>query len=175
MRKRSSCLLHNLKHKSCYCNNHSRVFHCPAFIWNQNLQMINECVLQTDFSALNTGVFAASPCIASATMVFASDLELPGLPTKKSGMRNSMQITIMNTFSLRAWLRAMLGPRSTPSRNTSWHLQKHHLLLPPKFLLPPCQVGRQTLLTHSLLTPGQLRRAETFIQIECRHYHSKSL
>ena len=32
---------------------------------------------------------------------FAKDLELPGLPTTNNGMRSSVQIAIINTFSLR--------------------------------------------------------------------------
>ena len=38
---------------------------------------------------------------------FAKDLELPGLPTTNNGMRNSVQIAIMKTFSLRAVFLAM--------------------------------------------------------------------
>lgn len=68
------------------------------------------------------------PCMISATMVFARDLELPGFPTKKRGIRSSMEITIMNTFSLRALFFAMFLSKLTFSRNTSWHLWKNQFL-----------------------------------------------
>ncbi len=64
----------------------------------------------------------ASPCIDFEMTVLARDFELPGLPTKNRGMRSSMQINIMKTFSLRALFRAMNASSSTSSRNTSWHL-----------------------------------------------------
>lgn len=64
------------------------------------------------------------PCMISATMVFARDLELPGFPTKKRGIRSSMEITIMNTFSLRALFFAIFLSKLTFSRKTSWHLLK---------------------------------------------------
>ena len=51
--------------------------------------------------------------MASVTTVLARDLELPGLPTKKSGMRKSMQVTIMNAFSHSASFFAMFGPSSS--------------------------------------------------------------
>lgn len=68
------------------------------------------------------------PCMISATMVFARDLELPGFPTKKRGIRSSMETTIMNTFSLRALFFAMFLSKLTFSRNTSWHLWKNQFL-----------------------------------------------
>ena len=55
-------------------------------------------------------------------MDFARDLELPGLPTRKRGIRNSMQIAIIKTFSLRAAFLAMLGPKVMLSSSTSWQL-----------------------------------------------------
>ena len=55
-------------------------------------------------------------------MDFARDLELPGLPTRKRGIRNSMQIAIIKTFSRRAAFLAMLGPRVILSSSTSWQL-----------------------------------------------------
>lgn len=64
------------------------------------------------------------PCMISATMVFARDLELPGFPTKKRGIRSSMETTIMNTFSLRALFFAIFLSKLTFSRKTSWHLLK---------------------------------------------------
>jgi hypothetical protein len=38
---------------------------------------------------------------------FAKDLELPGLPTTNNGMRSSVQMAIMKTFSLSAVFLAM--------------------------------------------------------------------
>ena len=55
-------------------------------------------------------------------MDFARDLELPGLPTRKRGIRSSMQIAIIKTFSRRAAFLAMLGPRVILSSSTSWQL-----------------------------------------------------
>lgn len=65
----------------------------------------------------------AAPCIESATMDLARDLELPGFPTKKSGIFSSMQTTIINTFSLKAVLRAIFGGSFMLFKNTSWHLK----------------------------------------------------
>ena len=62
------------------------------------------------------------PCIEACTMDFARDLELPGLPTRKRGIRSSMQTAIMKTFSLRAAFLAMFGPRVILSSSTSWQL-----------------------------------------------------
>ena len=58
-----------------------------------------------------------------ATMDFAKDFELPGFPTTNSGILSSMHTAIMNTFSLRAALRAMFGPSTMFERNTSWQLK----------------------------------------------------
>ena len=64
------------------------------------------------------------PIMARDTIDLASDFELPGLPTMNSGMRSSMQIIIMNTFSSRAELRAIfvIWFRSMSSINMFWHL-----------------------------------------------------
>jgi len=43
-------------------------------------------------------------------MDLARDFELPGLPTKNSGILSSIQTTIMNTFSRKAALLAMFCP-----------------------------------------------------------------
>ena len=64
----------------------------------------------------------AVPCMEAWTMDFARDLELPGFPTRKRGIRSSMQIAIMKTFSLRAAFLAMFGPRVILSSSTSWQL-----------------------------------------------------
>ena len=61
----------------------------------------------------------AAPCIESATMDLAKDLELPGFPTKKSGIFNSIQTTIINTFSLKAALQATKGGIFMLRKNTS--------------------------------------------------------
>ena len=68
---------------------------------------------------------AASPCMLSATTVLARDLELPGLPTTNSGILSSMHTTIMNTFSLRAVFRAMLGPSFNSLSTARWQLKKN--------------------------------------------------
>ena len=58
----------------------------------------------------------------SAIIDFAKDLELPGFPTTKRGILSSTHTVIMNTFSLRAALWAILSPSSMFSRNASWQL-----------------------------------------------------
>ena len=77
------------------------------------------------FTCLNprsSSELEAVPCMETCTMDFARDLELPGLPTRKRGIRSSMQIAIMKTFSLRAAFLAMFGPRVILSSSTSWQL-----------------------------------------------------
>ena len=64
----------------------------------------------------------AVPCMETCTMDFARDLELPGFPTRKRGIRRSMQTAIIKTFSLRAAFLAMFGPRVILSSSTSWQL-----------------------------------------------------
>ena len=78
----------------------------------------------TCFNFLKSSEPDASPCMALDMTVFAKDFELPGLPTRNNGMRSSMQINIMKTFSFSALFRAMNGSNSTSSRKTSWHLCK---------------------------------------------------
>ena len=80
------------------------------------------CVF-TCLKFLNSIDLAASPCMLSATTVLAKDLELPGLPTTNSGILTSMHTTIMNTFSLRAVFRAMLGPSSNSFSTACWQLE----------------------------------------------------
>ena len=53
----------------------------------------------------------------------AKDFELPGLPTTKSGIRNSVQTAIMNTFSLNAAFRAMFLPSSMLYKNALLQLK----------------------------------------------------
>ena len=72
---------------------------------------------------LSSSELDALPCMEDCTMDLASDLELPGFPTRKSGIRNSMQITIMKTFSRRAAFLAMFGPNVMLSSSTSWQLR----------------------------------------------------
>ena len=55
-------------------------------------------------------------------MDFARDLELPGFPTRKRGIRSSIHIAIMKTFSWRAAFLAMFGPRDMLSSSASWQL-----------------------------------------------------
>ena len=82
----------------------------------------------TCLKVLNSSDLAASPCILSATTVFARDLELPGLPTTNSGILSSMHTTIMNTFSLKAVLRAMLGPSANSLRTACWQLTTEKMM-----------------------------------------------
>ena len=86
------------------------------------INMIKRCMFTCLRFLNNADDLADSPCIASATIVFANDLELPGFPTRNRGMRSSIHTTIMKTFSFKAALRAMLSSSLTWSRNTSWHL-----------------------------------------------------
>ena len=72
---------------------------------------------------LSRSLLEAWPCIELATMALASDLELPGLPTRKSGILKSTQMAIMKMFSLKAALRAMFLPNSILSNSTSWYLE----------------------------------------------------
>lgn len=83
------------------------------------------CPWHTCLSFLKKSVRAEMPCIASSTTVFASDLEDPGLPTRKRGMRSSVHTTIINTFSFSALLRAIFSSRWTFFRNIFWHLKLH--------------------------------------------------
>ena len=76
----------------------------------------------TCLNPLRSSELEAVPCMEACTMDFARDLELPGLPTRKRGIRSSMQIAIMKTFSLRAAFLAMFGPRVILSSSTSWQL-----------------------------------------------------
>ena len=76
----------------------------------------------TCLNPLRSSELEAVPCMEACTMDFARDLELPGLPTRKRGIRSSMQIAIMKTFSLRAAFLAMFGPRVILSSRTSWQL-----------------------------------------------------
>ena len=64
----------------------------------------------TCLNVLKRADLEASPSMLSVTTVLASDLELPGLPTTNNGILSSIHTTIMNTFSLKAVLRAMLSP-----------------------------------------------------------------
>ena len=49
----------------------------------------------TCLNPLRSSELEAVPCMEACTMDFARDLELPGLPTRKRGIRSSMQIAIM--------------------------------------------------------------------------------
>ena len=78
---------------------------------------------QTSLKSFKSSDSDVLPSIESATIDLARDFELPGFPTRKSGIRNSMQITIMNTFSRRAAFLAILDPNFMLPRRTSWVLQ----------------------------------------------------
>ena len=56
--------------------------------------------------------------MASLTSFFASDLDVPGLPTKKRGMFSSIQMAIIITFSFNMLQYAM------PSGNFISHMNK---------------------------------------------------
>ena len=73
----------------------------------------------TDLNLFRKSVSEFCPFIDSATMDLAKDFELPGFPTTNRGILSSMHTAIMNTFSLRAALRAMFGPSTMFERNTS--------------------------------------------------------
>lgn len=77
----------------------------------------------TDLNCFRKSVLEFCPFIDSAMMDFAKDFELPGFPTTNSGILSWIHTTIMNTFSLRAALRAMLGPSTMFERNASWQLK----------------------------------------------------
>ena len=77
----------------------------------------------TDLNFFRKSVMEFCPFIDSATMDFAKDLELPGLPTTNRGILSSTHTAIMNTFSLKAALRAMFGPSTMLERNASWQLK----------------------------------------------------
>ena len=94
--------------------------HLVALI-QQQVHHLN--VSLTCLNPLSNSVIEAAPCIEVCTMDLARDLELPGLPTRNRGIRNSMQIAIMKTFSLRAAFLAMFGPRIMLSKSTSWQLK----------------------------------------------------
>ena len=79
---------------------------------------------RTSLKCFNSSFSDALPCIESATMDLARVFELPGLPTRKSGILSSMEMVIMNTFSLRAAFLAMLRPNNMFSNSTSWHLRE---------------------------------------------------
>ena len=72
---------------------------------------------------LSSSELDAVPCMEDCTMDLARDLELPGLPTRKRGIRSSMHIVIMKTFSRRAAFLAMFGPRVMLSSSISWQLR----------------------------------------------------
>ena len=56
-------------------------------------------------------------------MDLAKDLELPGFPTRNSGIFSSIQTTIIKTFSRKALLRATFCGITMLFKNTSWHLK----------------------------------------------------
>ena len=76
----------------------------------------------TDLNFFRKSFLEFWPFMDSAIMDFAKDLELPGFPTTKRGILSSTHTAIMNTFSLRAALWAILSPSSMFSRNASWQL-----------------------------------------------------
>jgi len=85
---------------------------------------IEKLILYTCLKVLKRSDLEASPSMLSATTVLARDLELPGLPTTNSGILSSIHTTIINTFSLKAVLRAMLRPNSNWFSTAFWHLAR---------------------------------------------------
>ena len=77
----------------------------------------------TDLNFFRKSVLEFCPFIDSAMMDFAKDFELPGFPTTNRGILSWIHTAIMNTFSLRAALQAMLGPSTMLERNASWQLK----------------------------------------------------
>ena len=57
---------------------------------------------RTCFKFLNNALWELPAFMLVDITSFAKDLELPGLPTTNNGIRSSVQIAIINTFSLRA-------------------------------------------------------------------------
>ena len=90
---------------------------CVTAILSSTAQLSLSYLL-TALNVLKRSDLAAFPCIASATMVLARDFELPGLPTRNSGIRFSMHTTIMKMFSFKAWFLAIFGPSSISSSIT---------------------------------------------------------
>ena len=74
--------------------------------------------LHTSLNVFIKGFSEAFPNIESATIDLAKDFELPGLPIKKRGILNSIQIAIIKTFSLRAAFLAMFWPNFMLSKRT---------------------------------------------------------
>ena len=74
---------------------------------------------QTSLNDLNSEFFEDFPFIELAMIDFASDFELPGLPTRNKGIRKSIHTAIINTFSFSAEFLAMFFPSSILSSRTS--------------------------------------------------------
>ena len=96
----------------------SRTRHC--IIFEKGSLYIHQ--LPTCLNVLKRSDLEASPSMLSVTTVLASDLELPGLPTTNNGILSSIHTTIMNTFSLKAVLRAMLSPSFSSFSTAFWQL-----------------------------------------------------
>ena len=80
-------------------------------------------MIQTLFRALKSPEPDVGPSMASATMVLASDFDVPGLPMINNGIRSSIQTTIMKTFSFNAALHAILDGRWSSFINAFWQLK----------------------------------------------------
>lgn len=62
------------------------------------------------------------PCIFWSRILFESDFELPGFPTRNRGIRSSTQTTIMKKFSLKARFWAILSLIFKSFKKAIWHL-----------------------------------------------------
>ena len=76
-------------------------------------------VIHTSFSFRNNSISELGPFIEFIIIDFAKDLELPGFPTRNSGILRLVHTTIINTFSRRAEFLAMFFPNFMLSNKTS--------------------------------------------------------
>ena len=91
-------------------------------VYNKFCSILN--LNPTSLNSLSSCVSEVLPDMESATIDLASDFELPGLPTRNNGILNSIQITIINTFSLKAAFLAMFSPSFMLFRRTSCALNR---------------------------------------------------
>ena len=86
-------------------------------------------IIITSLKSFNNAFWERFPHIESAMIDFASDLELPGFPTRKRGILSSMHTAIMNIFSRRAAFLAIFIPIFMLSSSTSWQLHIQIIML----------------------------------------------
>ena len=100
----------------------------PAIVSFDKVSHINNYPQLTSLKFLNKGELDELPCMLSWMMVLANDFELPGLPTMKSGIRSSIQITIIKIFSQRASFFAMFSFTCKSSTNSRWQLLRYEFI-----------------------------------------------